>query len=63
MALSAFDNYSVEVWFGNEGYIQVEFQNEAVVDKTFEHTRKKVQSPLANLLWRAKRQWRKWYPE
>jgi hypothetical protein len=62
-------------WFGNEAYIIVVFKSGVVSEsrdprrvgiggsKSFVRTVKLEQGPLENLLWRAKRQWRKWFPE
>jgi hypothetical protein len=50
-------------WFGNDGYIRVEFTPEVVFYKDFIRTRQKDQTFLDNFVWRAKRQWRRWFPE
>jgi hypothetical protein len=52
-------------WFGNEGYVLIVFVSDAVdVDgKDFYRTVNLVKSPFDNLLWRARRLWRKWFPQ
>jgi hypothetical protein len=51
-------------WFGNEGYVLIVFVSDAVdVDgKNFYRTVNKDNSPLDNLLWRAKCLWHRWFP-
>jgi hypothetical protein len=49
-------------WFGNDGYINVQFVSDAVDYKAFYHSVRKELTPLGNLLWRLKRQWRRWFP-
>jgi hypothetical protein len=50
------------LWFGNDGCVQVQFSPDAVDDKDFLPTVKRERGPLDNLLWRARRRWRKWFP-
>jgi hypothetical protein len=50
-------------WVGNEGFIGVVFDSGVVKHKYFYRTVKREQSPLENLLWRANRQWHRWFPE
>jgi hypothetical protein len=50
-------------WLGDDGDIFVWFSPEGVWSHGMTSSEKIVQSPLDNLLWRAKRQWRKWFPE
>jgi hypothetical protein len=49
-------------WFGDDGYINVQFVSDAVDDKAFYHSVRKEMTSLDNLLWRVKRQWRQWFP-
>jgi hypothetical protein len=49
-------------WFGNEGYMAVHFLSEAVDDTSFFRTAPREKGPLDNLLWRLRRQWRRWSP-
>lgn len=46
-------------WFGDDGFISVLFTRGVVEEKYFIRTEMRQQNPLANLLWRVKRQWRK----
>jgi hypothetical protein len=50
-------------WVGNEGFIGVVFDSGVVEHKYFYRTVKREQSPLGNLLWRAERQWHRWFLE
>jgi hypothetical protein len=50
-------------WSGDAGSIEVHFNDSSVVRATFFFHQKEPQSPLDNFLWRAKRQWQKWFPE
>ena len=64
-------------WLGNEGLAHVFFEsgrvaNVSVIEglwpedayyKSFQRTAKRGYGPLDNLLWRAKRQWHRWFPE
>ena len=52
-------------WSGNDRLIIIAFDGPdgRVVALSSEQTRKWNQSPLDNLLWRLKRQWRRWFPE
>jgi hypothetical protein len=49
-------------WFGNEGHILIYFSPETVEAKYWWCTVNYEQSTLNNVLWHAKRQWRKWFP-
>jgi hypothetical protein len=55
-------NEETLVWNGDGGDISVRVGAGGVVSKHFMVMEKVAQSPLDNLLWRAKRQWRKWFP-
>jgi hypothetical protein len=48
------DGAAVIVSFGPSG---------EVAEATYMTWAREEQSPLDNLLWRAKRQWRRWFPE
>jgi hypothetical protein len=50
-------------WLGDEGDIFVWFRPEGVSSHGMVSSDKVAQSLLDNLLWRAKRQWRGWFPE
>jgi hypothetical protein len=50
-------------WQGDEGYIEVSFTRGVVEGASFVQTFKVRQSPRENLLWRARRLWRVWFPE
>jgi hypothetical protein len=54
-----------ECWCGNDCLIFIAFDgsNGRVVGSSFMQPRKLDQSPVDNLLWRAKRQWHRWFPE
>jgi hypothetical protein len=62
-------------WFGNEGRVEVFFEsglvaksrvaglgNGIIPSKKFWPSTNRDLDPLDNLVWRAKRQWRKWFP-
>jgi hypothetical protein len=54
---------SVAHWFTDDGWIAVEFDAKGRVRGwSWRGTKRAEQSPLDNLLWRAKRQWRRWFP-
>jgi hypothetical protein len=51
-------------WCGDTGCVEVRVDNSGeVLACRFVGGRRVEQSALANLLWRAKRQWRRWFPE
>jgi hypothetical protein len=50
-------------WQGDGGELWLLLGPEGVRAKNFMATEKAPQSALDNLLWRAKRQWRRWFPE
>ena len=51
-------------YVGNRGAIAVSYNSSgAVMYKIFLPGERLEQTPLENLLWRAKRQWRRWFPE
>jgi hypothetical protein len=52
-------------WCGNDRLIMIAYDgpNGGVEALSSTHLRKWDQSPLANLLWRARRQWHRWFPE
>jgi hypothetical protein len=55
---------SVAQWLSDDGSIVVEFDLKGrVCGWSCEPTQRVEQGPLDNLLWRAKRQWRRWFPE
>jgi hypothetical protein len=50
-------------WTGDSAYIAVLFNRDGRVGGWYVvPTSNAVQSPLANLLWRLGRQWRRWFP-
>jgi hypothetical protein len=51
------------MWLGDEGDIFVWFRREAVSSHGMLASSKVDQTSLGNLLWRAKRQWHRWFPE
>jgi hypothetical protein len=50
-------------WQGDVGELWVVVGEEGVRGMDFTTTQMARQSPLENLLWRAKRLWRRWFPE
>jgi hypothetical protein len=50
-------------WHGDAGTIFIAFGSNKVVNKHFEPAQLQHQSLLENLLWRAERQWRRWFSE
>ncbi len=55
---------TTSVWKGDTLDIWVDFGASGKVTGGFYSTRTRVdEGPLGNLLWRAKRQWRRWFPE
>jgi hypothetical protein len=52
-------------WVGDTGWVRVEFNNGdgTVWASEFFESKRIAQHPLDNLLWRAKRQWHRWFPE
>jgi hypothetical protein len=54
-------------WLGDRTLVDLEFGEDGCVIGGFSkyhYTGRRVeQGPLDNLLWRAKRQWRRWFPE
>jgi hypothetical protein len=53
----------VEVWVVNEGHVHVFYGHGVVSGYAFFPAVAVEQTPLANLHWRAKRQWHRWFPE
>jgi hypothetical protein len=51
------------IWVSDDGEIWVLIRDGGVRSKNFIHKQKSQQSALENLLWRVKRQWRRWFPE
>jgi hypothetical protein len=54
------------LWLGDRGLVEVAFgQDGRALDSEsgFYRGVKLAQDPLDNLLWRAERQWRRWFPE
>jgi hypothetical protein len=49
-------------WNEDEALISVSYFCGDVVVKDFVRCEREPQPPLDNLLWRARRQWRKWFP-
>ncbi len=49
-------------WLGDDGDIFVWFGPKGVWSHGMVHSDKVAQTPLENLLWRAKRQWKRWFP-
>jgi hypothetical protein len=52
-------------WAGDTGWVSVDFENGdgTVWASEFIESKRIAQHPLENLLWRAKRQWHRWFPE
>jgi hypothetical protein len=51
-------------WYSDTFDFWVEFDGSGVVIWRFDFDNHRIEKgPLDNLLWRAKRQWRKWFPE
>ena len=52
-------------WVGDTGWVRVQFNNGdgTVFASDFFESKRIAQHPLDNLLWRAKRQWQRWFPE
>jgi hypothetical protein len=54
---------SVAFWNSDMAYAHVLFDASDKVEEIFSHPgRRQEQGPLDNLLWRAKRQWQRWFP-
>jgi hypothetical protein len=54
---------NVSKWRGDSGTITVAYTDAGQVRrKWFEPWYRKEQGPIENLLWRAKRQWQRWFP-
>jgi len=53
-----------DVWGGDRARVMVVYYtNGTVVGAKYSPVRRVDQGPLDRLLWRAKRQWRRWFPE
>jgi hypothetical protein len=50
-------------WVGDNGVIHVWFDEDRVTDRDFHPAYTTEQTKFENLLWRAKRQWHRWFPE
>jgi hypothetical protein len=51
------------VWTADIGVVEIWFdEDNRVTTSMFDQAQRVKQSPLENLVWRAKRQWRKWFP-
>jgi hypothetical protein len=51
-------------WDADTAWVSIGFDDSGgVVRKRFYSMSRREQGPLDNLLWRAKRQWRRWFPE
>jgi hypothetical protein len=51
------------VWISDTAQVQLRFDEDGpLIDRSFNPGRRLYQSPLDNLLWRAKRQWHRWFP-
>jgi hypothetical protein len=51
------------VWVSDTAQIQLRFSEDGpLIDRSFYPRRRLYQPPLDNLLWRAKRQWHRWFP-
>ncbi len=50
------------LWESDEGIISVQFNSRGAIYKGFTLTRDQQRGALDNLRWRAKRQWRRWFP-
>jgi hypothetical protein len=60
---SAYDSETPETsWMADTGMISVRFGSHGVYIKRFADAQKEEQTLPDNLLWRAKRLWRKWFP-
>jgi hypothetical protein len=62
------EEVTLDRWNGRRYCIHVVFDRDGkaagcTLYRPFPDADRAEQSPLANLLWRAKRQWRKWFPE
>ncbi len=53
---------SREQWAGDRGDCWVDFGPSGVIHTAFEPVDRIQQSPLENLLWRVRRQWKRWFP-
>jgi hypothetical protein len=62
---TGYDSNRVRAWCGNDRLIMIAFDgpNGRVVALSSTQLTKWDQSSLENLLWRAKRQWHRWFPE
>jgi hypothetical protein len=55
------DDLNLQKWSGDIGDISVYFGPKGASEKYFRRTERLPQGPCENLLWRAKRQWRRWF--
>jgi hypothetical protein len=59
-----FVEHEIIQWRGDAGIIAVEFTHSGhVVWAGIWPVKRAEQTPIGNLLWRLKRQWRRWFPE
>ena len=60
--MSAPDYGSASLWVTDTGFVEIRFdEDNRVTSCLFSPLLRLEQGPLQNLLWRAKRQWRKWF--
>jgi hypothetical protein len=58
------ENHKREEWFGDGGLLGVQYDSDSRVRAAiYMGVWWEKRTRLENLLWRAKRQWRKWFPE
>jgi hypothetical protein len=55
--------FVVKTWYGDTATIELHFFGDRIVGMFYTPTRRVHQSPLQNVVWRAERLWRKWFPE
>jgi hypothetical protein len=66
VVMGPFEGRHYAAWMSDQAYVGVLFGEDGRVREDplcFFGGQRTAQSPVNNLLWRAKRQWRKWYPE
>jgi hypothetical protein len=57
-----FDVPNYQHWSGNTGDVDVYLNSKGVALAHFQPAQRLPQSALENLVWRARRHWRKWFP-
>jgi hypothetical protein len=53
----------VALWYSDTGIVEIHFFGTHIGRKYYTPTQQVPQPPLENLIWRANRQWHRWFPE